>query len=941
MFTSGSSFWRCQRIQLVTLLLLFSFLLPSFSFAQDARQLTNDLLEADQRASELYSPYSIAYKAVAGASLSCVTLTKALFFGSKDVNTAGEVSKLQQFLAQDSTLYPEGEITGFYGRATERAVQRFQVRNNIVSGGSREVTGYGMVGSKTRNAIARACTSATTVPPEGVGAYALTDVKSVTKETVVSSTHYVVILKNNTSRTVIVPPKTSSSIRTTLFKASGYTGSVSKLIAKVKKLKVIKSGTTPKPSRSGGGSKNSVPLAPVCDSFTVTPASLSSIGGSVTLAWDTSNADSASIDQSVGTVEVDGTKSLSVTTTKTFTLTTMNSSGSVTCTAVVTVLPSSITPFALTDVANITSKVVGLNTIYSLTLTTGRKLDVTILTLATIVVRDKAFATAGYTGSVASLLAKLPNTLLGVYIETPIRQAQMCSERWHQNAPSSPPAELGTATTPPFKYEFDFANKRHLNHKDLYGYNPTYKPGQVSFSAMGQALIKDRSFNMQYTDTSGKWQKINLIDIAKASLQKQGITWQPAPQDDRLGPTRAYANQYVDGRIVYDGSCNAYTILSSSRSSLGVSILLHSFDGGHSWAAYKIPGSAGGAIVPSIEVPMAQHTLKQTQPPAILLIDAYNNLPLKMVVPIKNADKTLSFSNVFTVAEKSVAISPAGGGETFIASNGGDNLHIVYSKKAVMRDEISGHVGVPQYAVTLSRTTGAIVSGPTLIGVGVGSSDATAPDNHNQPSIAQDAQGYLHVVIGGHGGPIYYRKSSNPNDTSSWGPIETVGVQPTDASPGADQYTYPSLVIAGGTTPLIVARWSGERYVFQLVSIQRSSSGIWTQKVILNPGRAYYGHWYNKLSVDAWGKVFLNFSYYVGTNLFAEEVEAFRNTYGLNLSDPHKADGTAPCTPTSKTASPANYCNYHKGDGRIGEGVLLLRTPSSNFEFLTTEKLFK
>lgn len=44
---------------------------------------------------------------------------------------SNEVKVLQQMLSSDSDIYPEGEVTGFYGPATVRAVKRFQKKHNI------------------------------------------------------------------------------------------------------------------------------------------------------------------------------------------------------------------------------------------------------------------------------------------------------------------------------------------------------------------------------------------------------------------------------------------------------------------------------------------------------------------------------------------------------------------------------------------------------------------------------------------------------------------------------------------------------------------------------------------------------------------------------------------------------------------------------------------
>ena len=49
---------------------------------------------------------------------------------------------------------------------------------------------------------------------------------------------------------------------------------------------------------------------------------------------------------------------------------------------------------------------------------------------------------------------------------------------------------------------------------------------------------------------------------------------------------------------------------------------------------------------------------------------------------------------------------------------------------------------------------------PLDLGVGL--------DNHARPIITVDGDGYLHVVLGGHNSSVTWRRSTRPNDTSSW-----------------------------------------------------------------------------------------------------------------------------------------------------------------------------
>lgn len=70
-----------------------------------------------------------------------------------------DVRRLQQFLAEDPTVYPEGLVTGYYGALTEAAVRRWQAKYQVVSSGTPETTGYGVVGPRTAAAIALLCST--------------------------------------------------------------------------------------------------------------------------------------------------------------------------------------------------------------------------------------------------------------------------------------------------------------------------------------------------------------------------------------------------------------------------------------------------------------------------------------------------------------------------------------------------------------------------------------------------------------------------------------------------------------------------------------------------------------------------------------------------------------------------------------------------------------
>lgn len=91
------------------------------------------------------------------APSSCTAFTQALEPERTDADTGGEVSRLQQLLAKDPSVYPEGKVTGYFGPATLAAVKRFQLAQGLVTANS---PSYGLVGPATKAALLKACSTA-------------------------------------------------------------------------------------------------------------------------------------------------------------------------------------------------------------------------------------------------------------------------------------------------------------------------------------------------------------------------------------------------------------------------------------------------------------------------------------------------------------------------------------------------------------------------------------------------------------------------------------------------------------------------------------------------------------------------------------------------------------------------------------------------------------
>lgn len=135
-------------------------------------------------------------------------------------------------------------------------------------------------------------------------------------------------------------------------------------------------------------------------------------------------------------------------------------------------------------------------------------------------------------------------------------------------------------------------------------------------------------------------------------------------------------------------------------------------------------------------------------------------------------------------------------------------------------------------------------SEPRLVGVGV--------DNHAGPSLASDSRGYLHIVFGPHHGPMTYRRSLRPNDSSAWtAPVEF-----------GEALTYPSLVCGPDDTLYMAAR--GGPNPPALVLHRKPAGGEWSPRItILEPDiPPGYTQYTNSLAVDARGRLHLAFHVY-------------------------------------------------------------------------------
>lgn len=89
---------------------------------------TGDTVAMMAQIQVLLSQIQALQSQIAGMKNQVTTLIKT---GLQQGTTSVDVTKIQQLLASDPTIYPEGKVTGYFGQLTANALKRFQERYSI------------------------------------------------------------------------------------------------------------------------------------------------------------------------------------------------------------------------------------------------------------------------------------------------------------------------------------------------------------------------------------------------------------------------------------------------------------------------------------------------------------------------------------------------------------------------------------------------------------------------------------------------------------------------------------------------------------------------------------------------------------------------------------------------------------------------------------------
>lgn len=376
--------------------------------------------------------------------------------------------------------------------------------------------------------------------------------------------------------------------------------------------------------------------------------------------------------------------------------------------------------------------------------------------------------------------------------------------------------------------------KYYQGERELFAYNPKFKPGTVSFGLNNTPYIigHENKAIIQTLDKNGKW--INL-DFGK-DIKRKFPHWNGYVRTDAFGNTR----------ISFDSYGDAYLYAATGRSNLKRALLLYSKDDCRSWQVYSLPYLEHGRLEVN-----DTFNLKKYPPP--ILFYAIRNRPkgeMSMLIPRKNNDGTLSFSKPIIIAKNTMTCPPHSGDGNFCVSVN-DNIHIIWTTNKSINGKGNTH-----YAATYNRKTETL-SKPLMVG---SSNEYTNKvDGHCLPVITVDSKGYLHAILGTHHNPSKYTHSLKSNSVEGWTVPQEFGVPKKKKREGS--YTYPSINCDKLDNIHVVSRWAGYSYYFTLSYNKRTADGKWhKQQLLVIPFSNMYGCWYHKVSIDHLGRLFV---YYI------------------------------------------------------------------------------
>jgi hypothetical protein len=399
-----------------------------------------------------------------------------------------------------------------------------------------------------------------------------------------------------------------------------------------------------------------------------------------------------------------------------------------------------------------------------------------------------------------------------------------------------------------------------------FGYAPRYERNLPSFDAAGNAYVRSRTATQD--DTA------NAFSLRDGAFRRSSLV----AAIKRVYPGfRATVNAggWAGEAIEADAQGRLYTLVQVRVGDGSLrELLLYSTDAGRSWRVLRLPftpprRSPDGRNDGNSATEHLTGWNLRPDPPLIAFWRPVGDWPgyracrmaLYVVQPEFDGE-SLVLPEPVQVTDRALGMIQAAGGASFAATVGS----VTYITWAEVAD--ASAPGSPVFVAAYDRATGELGPAEEV------ASARPVNDDHTTPGIVADSTGGLHVVSGGHNSPFMYTHTATPADPATWSnptPILRDGYSTPGKAPRGRQ-TYVSLVCTPADRLVVVFRqWrAGVDAVFhgqpyQTLAVQRlDPGGEWSvaERLAYCSRRRGYAQYYQKMSIDRLGRLFLSFNYF-------------------------------------------------------------------------------
>jgi hypothetical protein len=417
----------------------------------------------------------------------------------------------------------------------------------------------------------------------------------------------------------------------------------------------------------------------------------------------------------------------------------------------------------------------------------------------------------------------------------------------------------------------------HTGHIDLangltlaeqFAYAPEYRQNVVTFDANNQPTIRSRGASQDDTSfvhrlQGGIWIRHDILQPLRDAYPEFAGT--------------VNAGGFASDRVDFDVDGRAYSVLTVRINDEGDfrNVLLASSDGCDTWSVVELPFGNDTPLFDATDrgnVTSEHDSGRLLQGPPLIAVwrqtapwtGEWASLNDLYVVQPVWSEGVLKLQEPVHVSTQALGMTQAAGGASFAVTSG-DDTFIAYSTVAPR-----GALLTPTYAATYDHSTNTI--GPSTRVAG----SRPANNCHVTPGICMDSAGILHIVAGAHGEPFVYARSTSPLSTAAWArQIRVLDCgfrsRTTDAD-GRGMQTYLSMVIGPDDVLHIACRqgrrnvdshFRGKGYNALVHQSLAPGQGSWSRPdLIVVPPLPGYSQYYQKLTIDRLGRLFVSCSYF-------------------------------------------------------------------------------